>query len=184
MDRAGGALSPDGVERLGPMARQMVGFRLESFDGVSPPIIVAVHNHNAPSEEDWDEWASICEQALKFTHGDLSSMCNLVITDGGAPNAEQRTRITKILAEGYTQPRVAVVNDSAVVRLAVRAFSMFNRDTKAFAPTQFGEAVEHVRWQRSDVSRLLQIIEERATPVFGGNTLSCLRAIRAAHPAR
>lgn len=166
------------------MARNMVSFQLESFGGDTPPIIVAVHNSSAPTAEDWDDWARYCEQALKQTRGDLSSMCNLVVTDGGAPNAEQRTRITQILADGYTQPRVAVVNDSAVVRLAVRAFSMFNRDTKAFAPTQFADAIEHVRWHRGDLPKLLEVIEERTDAVFGRNALSCLRAIRAAHPAR
>lgn len=166
------------------MARNMVSFQLESFGGDTPPIIVAVHNSNAPSHDDWDEWAKVCEHALKQTRGDLSSMCNLVVTDGGAPNAEQRTRITQIIADGYTQPRVAVVNDSAVVRLAVRAFAMFNRDTKAFAPTQFADAIEHVRWHRAELPKLLEIIEERADAVFGRSALSCLRAIRAAHPAR
>lgn len=165
------------------MARNMTSFRFESgHDGVF--ILVAVHNANAPSTEDWDEWTAVCDQARKDTGGNLAAASNLVVTDGGAPNAEQRTRITQVLADAYTQPRVAVVTDSPLVRVAARAFALFNRDTRAFAPAQFGDAVDHVRCPRSALPELLAKIEARSDAAFGRNSNTCLRAVRTAFPSR
>lgn len=161
----------------------MVGFKIDAPSNAGT-ILVAVHSANPPSPQEWQEWAAICEQALKASGGDLATSSNLVVTDGGAPDAEQRTRITRVLADAYTQPRVAVVTESSLVRLAVRAFAMFNRDTRAFAPSQFAEAVDHVRWPRFAIPQLLDAIEEHANAAFGRNSLACLRAIRAAHPER
>lgn len=165
------------------MARNMTSFRFDiGSEGLF--VLVTVHNASAPSTEDWAEWVVVCEQALKDTRGDLASAGNLVVTDGGAPNSEQRTRITQVLADAYTQPRVAVVTDSGIVRVAARAFALFNRDTRVFAPAQFGEAVDHVRCPRSALPELLAKIEARSDAVFGRNSNTCLRAVRTAFPSR
>lgn len=161
----------------------MVGFKIDAPSNAGS-ILVAVHNANTPTAQEWQEWVALCEQELRASGGDLSTSSNLVVTDGGAPDAEQRTRITRVIVEAYTQPRVAVMTDSSIVRLAVRAFAMFNRDTRAFAPSQFAEAVDHVRWPRFAIPQLLNAIEEQANAAFGRSSLACLRAIRAAHPER
>jgi hypothetical protein len=80
--------------------------------------------------------------------GDLSRAGILVFTDGGAPNATQRSEINDWLRGRSI--RTAVILSSPLVRGIVTALNWFNRDIKPFAPKDWRGAMSFVGIQASD----------------------------------
>lgn len=107
-------------------------------------VLVAVHTKDAPSDAEWNAWLAFIEPLGEEVGQDLARLPNLVVTDGGAPSTAQRTAVNMLVAQGKTLPPVAVVTDSLLVRTVLRGISIFNPATKAFAPTELGQALDHL----------------------------------------
>jgi hypothetical protein len=161
------------------MTKTMTNFTVSAGTGAGE-LYVALHGEQPPDDASWQQWVETLRAASEKVRGDLGQLSNLVITDGGAPTTAQRVRVTELIADGHTEPRVAVVTDSTVVRLAVRAFALFNPQTRAFAPNAFIDALGHCGIDRAEASRILGVIEERAVESFGASSLRAVRATRAA----
>ncbi|HKY37781.1 MAG TPA: hypothetical protein VJN18_17685, partial [Polyangiaceae bacterium] len=78
--------------------------------------------------------------------GDLERFRLLVVSDGGAPNAKQRTRLFSDLMEG--RMHCAVVTCSLcnpIKRAVVATMSWLDPEFRAFDPDKAALALEHIR---------------------------------------
>jgi hypothetical protein len=98
--------------------------------------LVVVHNARQPNDDDWalfmltwgERWDTIAAQ--------------LVVTDGGGPNATQRRKALALLTSRQGgHPQTAVVTSSIMARGVVTAMSWFIKDRiRAFPQRQLAEA--------------------------------------------
>lgn len=143
-------------------------------------VLLAVHTRQPPSRAEWEAWCELLHQRAEAVQWDLSRTCNLVITDGGAPSTEQRTRINSLIAQGRSSPRVAVVTDSAAVRMIARAFTIFNPMFKVFSPRQLAAATSFLGvarpWQRD----LLAALDRLEAEQLGRGAVETLGVLRQA----
>jgi len=96
--------------------------------------LVVVHGATHPSDADW----AIYLVALARNIATIEAQ--LIITNGGSPNSEQR-RASLEIAAGRPVPPSAVVTSSVLARGAVTALSWFMKDRiHAFRPDEFDEA--------------------------------------------
>jgi hypothetical protein len=98
--------------------------------------LVVVHNQQPPSDDDWQVFMQAWERNLDHV------TAQLVVSDGGAPNAEQRrTSVARISARRAGPPPTAVVTASLVARGAVTALSWFIKERiRAFSPEAMSDA--------------------------------------------
>ncbi len=104
-------------------------------------LLLVVHANASP---DAGEWRRFCEIAgeLRNARGELRA---LVVTEGGAPNATQRTLYNEQV--GAKNVRVAVLTDSAAARAVLTAMSWFNREMRAFAKGDLAGSLAFLRVQ-------------------------------------
>jgi hypothetical protein len=96
--------------------------------------LVVVHGKAHPTDADWQLYLDALERNMPAIEAQL------VVTDGGSPNAAQRRRSLE-LAAGYPMPPTAVVTTSVLARGAVSALSWFMKDRiRAFRRNEFDEA--------------------------------------------
>lgn len=130
--------------------------------------VYAVHDHRAPSDEEWGAYLAACSEVIANCP-DPQGASALAITDGGAPNAEQRRAVVALVQQHYGKGveriRSAVVSDSAVVRGVVTAFSWHIPEIRIFAPVAIDPALEHARLASADFPIVLSDLEELATTV-------------------
>ena len=112
--------------------------------------IVGVHTIESPTNKQWDEYVSMAKK-LSAELG-FDEMRALSITDGGAPSGEQRKIINDSL--GGRSVLTAIVSSSPMVRNIVTALSWFNPKIKTFAPSRVRDALAHIGFAQSDVSKL------------------------------
>jgi hypothetical protein len=129
--------------------------------------IVGVHTTEPPTDRQWDEYVSTAKK-LSAELG-FDEMRALSITDGGAPSGEQRAIINDLL--GGRSVLIAIVSSSAMVRSVVTALSWFNPKIKTFAPSRVRDALTHIGFAQSDVSKLCH----RLRPLTGS-----VQAVRSA----
>jgi hypothetical protein len=94
-------------------------------------LYMAVHGAENPTMDEWDaftaQWKAHAEKVRAAGRRPLS----LNVTAGGAPNAKQRSSMDA--TNKPLQPRVAVLNDSTIVRGAITALSWLGgADVRAF----------------------------------------------------
>jgi hypothetical protein len=130
-----------------------------------------------PTDSDWSYYMADVEAAAAKHPENLAGLTTLVLSDGGAPNAMQRTRITK-LQEGTTaRSAVAFISDSPLVRGATGAVALFNPKLKVFTPGTFSKALEYLdkRLPLSAAVVKRHILE--TAQLLGGERLRVVRAI-------
>ncbi len=112
-------------------------------------ILVTVHSAAPPRD---DEWTRYLRDA-----GTTGLTGNLVLTDGGGPNAMQRKQI-----EELPQIRLlptAVVTTSRLVRGIVTAISWMGKNIRAVAPTALDAAFDYMQVKPVARASLLSTIE-------------------------
>jgi hypothetical protein len=110
-------------------------------------LLIGVHNASTPTDEEWGIYLDVCVDMLarERTAGGKGKGRQLIITDGGGPNLEQR-RLAQRVAGDARLP-VAVISTSRLVRFIVTALvvTRTNSLVRAFAPDQTHDAYEYLR---------------------------------------
>ncbi len=102
---------------------------------------ILVHNRNVPPDGEWEPWVAFLQEGLGFSHDLLRA---LIVTAGGAPTANQRSALNKMMAN-TPGTLTAVVTDSRVARLVVTTLGLFNQKIRAFAPDHLAEALNYLQ---------------------------------------
>jgi hypothetical protein len=121
-------------------------------------LLVVVQNRIDPSDAEWDQEVAMVKQRLLKTI--------LVVTDGGAPNALQRSRYTQAAEE--QRILVAVVTDSPIAVAVLTCISWFagKREMRAFRPHDFKQAVAHLGLEDQEVT-LRRVVEKLRSQLSG-----------------
>ncbi len=91
-------------------------------------VMLCVENALPPSDA---EWRGYCRDVAVALESPTATA--IAITDGGGPDATQRTVLNDLLA-GRNVP-CAVISDSLFVRGVVTALSWFNKEISVFSPS-------------------------------------------------
>lgn len=152
-----------------------MGFGLYPIDGLR--LIIALHPRGAPSDADWGEWLKLLDWVGPVVGWDLARTPNLVITDGGAPNTEQRTQVNVRVAQSKSFPPVAVVTRSLVVRTIIRGFSIFNPLSRVFAPSDLALATTHLGLTPGRSSEVIALAQRLEAETLGAGAIVTLKEI-------
>jgi hypothetical protein len=119
-------------------------------------LMLIVHPSRPPTTQEWDAFIQL--SLAKLAQGPLKM---LVMTQGGAPDARQRTQ-SRLLFEKGPLP-IAVLTDLPVVRGVVTALSWFNPAIRAFAFKRgagIGDALKFLQVDAVAPDRVLVEIRE------------------------
>ena len=122
--------------------------------GTHEKVFYFIHNEHTPDEREWEE-AMVC--AIELAERKAIN-CFLVFTDGGAPNAMQRTRITD--SKAVAPLPTAVVTESALVRGVLKALNWMGKVGKPFSPANVQSALDYLKIpapQRPDLLRAVAL---------------------------
>jgi hypothetical protein len=126
-------------------------------------VMVAVHNNQAPSTEEWDRYLELLREHVAAVGGDVRRVRGLTFTDGGAPNSVQRNQLRQIL-EGQTIVG-SVVSDSAIVRTVVGFLGLFVRGGKIFSSRDWPGALTYLLGSPVPPSELVTRLRSMASEV-------------------
>jgi hypothetical protein len=111
-------------------------------------VVVWLHTTEDPSAE---LWAAALQKIAVVTEelGDLSKLFSFALTDGGAPNAEQRRSLFTELLKGEVKSAVVTtVLSNPIKRGIATALLWLNPNFRAFSPLQFSQALDHLGLQK------------------------------------
>jgi hypothetical protein len=120
-------------------------------------IRVAHHNKDEPTDLDWSDvlaWTrDRCARpgVAKF----------LIVTDGGGPNAKQRSEFAKAVERRKT--RTAIITGSAIARSILTAMQWFTPTIRGFAPGDIDAAFAYLEIAPADYERFVAVIGELRT---------------------
>lgn len=109
----------------------MSSFRFHNIDN---GLFIAIHSKSSSSEEEWSAFI----EAVKLTSPPRRRF--LVVTAGGSPDAKQRAAMKVLLDDGPIP--MAVVTQSLMPRMALRAISWSNPQIHAFSPDKLLDVFE------------------------------------------
>ena len=134
---------------------------------------VAIHTKAAPSDQEWDSF--LAEIAAANT---LPNLCTLVFTDGGAPSAAQRKRLSEAL-KGRDIP-IAVHSHALIPRFVNASIALFNKSIRSYTPEEFPLAIEYLHITEAE-RKLLHLEFDKSLKEMGAERLVTLtRALKAA----
>lgn len=158
-----------------PAFETMAFKRLEGFVS-DHDLLVILCREAPPTDADWSQYINAVSASAAKLSANLANILTLVLSDGGAPNAMQRTRLTEFHEKSSTRAPVSLISDSPLVRGAARAMALFNPKFKVFAPDSFLTALDHLGLRPSSASlvkgHILEIEQQ-----LGGPRLQVVRAI-------
>ncbi len=128
-------------------------------------IMVVIHTSRPPSDAEWKEYVDGVESL------ELETARSIVITDGGAPSAQQRKRLNDVL--GGRQPEGVVISPSTFVRGVVTALSWFNPGLKAYPPEDFDKACQYLRLSPTEIEEIWLTID-RLVDLLGNPDLRAI----------
>jgi hypothetical protein len=123
------------------------------WQDASTALLLGVHGAATPSDAEWQRYCDWIPGLLAHPNAGC-----IVLTDGGAPNSQQRERMRKQL--GTAGVWTAVVTDKALVRGVVTAIRWFNPKICAFAPWELREAFKFVGVDAAQSSQLCAAFKE------------------------
>ncbi|WP_146660969.1 hypothetical protein [Enhygromyxa salina] len=149
-----------------------MGLKIVSCDNLR--VALWLHTEQDPPAELWTsaiEQLSALKQELR---GDVSSLRMLVITDGGAPNALQRSALFTQLLEGKVKSAVVTtVLANRFKRGIATAIFWLNPNFRAFGPDQLDQALAHLDLDGHG-ERLIEQLREVQRSVAPTKTLPML----------
>ncbi|MEO5725930.1 MAG: hypothetical protein ABI134_23760 [Byssovorax sp.] len=149
--------------------------RLEGFVSGRDLFVILIREA-APTDSDWNRYMAGAKDWIERQPDKLAGTPTLVLSDGGAPNTMQRTRLTEIQEGTSTRTAVALLSDSPLVRGASRAIALFNPRFKVFKPVHFTEALDHLGVPRASATIVKSHILDTER-LLGGQRLRVVRAI-------
>jgi hypothetical protein len=141
-------------------------------------VVTSVHTETAPSDSEWLQYLDVLNTVVASRTDRKAPILGFNVTDGGAPNAKQRARLSAFL-QSHTV-RGVVVTDSKFVRGVVIALSWLNPNVKAFSPAHLGDALGHLALPRGDVRIFLQKVVGLGKAIEGVRTLEACKRFAAA----
>ena len=132
-------------------AKTMSGMRLGD-------VLVFYHSTAPPSDS---EWESVLDLYRKIP--DVSKVRTFVYTEGAAPNAAQRARLTAVLRD--RKPPMAVVTPSQLARAIGTAIRWFNPSFQVFAPSELEKAFLHLRASAAEKRAIERALAELKSEV-------------------
>jgi hypothetical protein len=103
---------------------------------------IIVHDDKTPSASDWQRWLEACLETRDQLHG------LLVYSQGGGPDAGQRSQLLEIIKDGRVKYPTAILTPSTLMRAMITALNWFLPSAaraEVFAPTQLERAFDHLR---------------------------------------
>jgi hypothetical protein len=116
-------------------------------------VLLALHGAATPSDAEWNQYCEAIPGVLAHPNG-----VGMVLTDGGAPTAAQRSVMRK-KGDGATR-RNAVVTDKTIVRGVITAISWFNPGVCAFEPREFSEAFTFVGLRGGQITNVCTALKQ------------------------
>lgn len=113
--------------------------------------LVMVQNSKPPTDAEWGEF-------LKCVVKDPSGLRLFVMTDGGAPSADQRKRLQ--VALGGALPLVAAVSDNMKVRFVAATIALFHSTHGSFTKSEMQKAFAHLKLETHERREVEQAIKE------------------------
>lgn len=120
----------------------------------SPTLAVAVYGDDSPSNEDWPGYLDVMRS---LDHGYRM----IIFSSGGGPTTMQRRDLEKV-TEGQDTARVAVVTLSRLARGIVTAIRWFNREIKAFEPSEREDAFTFLALSKEERDSVLTLAKDMA----------------------
>jgi len=144
--------------------------------GIWRKVVIAVHNNLPPEQQEWDNYLEVLVRTL---NSDSNGTRVLTITDGGAPNAGQRSQLFQQVRGKYSGTVLgSVVSDSILVRTVVTAFALVNPGSRAFSPRDFDTSLHYLGiTSLEEKSQILQYLRSLAEKIPNIRTIHQL-AIR------
>jgi hypothetical protein len=138
--------------------------------------MVVVHSSLPPSDAEWSSYIAEWEANIA-RHSEMQKLRTLVSTDGGAPNAAQRAKLTQAM-RGKETP-VAILLDGILARAAVTALSLFIPELKAFPPSAVDQAMNFLGLAAAERRAALELLK-RLGALSGARTV---RQVSSSHVA-
>ena len=124
-------------------------------------LLLVYHASAPPSDAEWNQWV---ERTARAEHRG-----SLAMSEGGAPNSAQRSRIAEIIRDN--PPPFALLTDSALIRSIMTAFSWLlgsKQGMRAFASSDLEGALQWLQVEvtpervRQAAARLRQAVARAA----------------------
>jgi hypothetical protein len=115
---------------------------------------VFAHGKEAPTDGEWDALLDLFRIAAE----ESGALRVLVYTEGGAPNARQRSALNDVLAG--SKPRVVLLTPSAAARAVGVAISWFNPQLKVYPGDELSRALDHLGVNQGERKILTQALTE------------------------
>jgi len=113
--------------------------------------LVMVQNSKTPTDAEWNEF-------LKFVKKDPAKLRLFVMTDGGAPSADQRKALQATLAGAL--PLVAAVSDNMKVRFVAATIALFHSTHGSFTKAEIHKAFNHLQLEMHERREVEAAIRE------------------------
>jgi hypothetical protein len=119
--------------------------RTWSSCGGTLQVVISLHRHDSPTDEEWAEYMQALAIAMVALKGDKRGIRGMSISDGGGPNAKQREEINEFMRQ-FTGGRgtISIVTANPFVRGIIKALSWFNPQARGFSPDQMTEAIDYL----------------------------------------
>ncbi len=138
---------------------------------------IIVVGERDPAPTDWNAYVEAI-QAEARRGVDVTQMRTLVFSDGGGPNAAQRT-ITRDLCDGLARPR-AIVTVHRLTRAVIAALRWVDPLCRAFAPRDLGAALAFLEIPGTKQQQVLRLAGE----IELGLAISAVKSLEGARVRR
>lgn len=141
-------------------------------------VVIALHTLQEPTVNEWAVYVELQLKLKRKAGGDVSKIRNIVITDGGAPNAKQRAQMQAEVF-GTEGNKVSVISNSLnnpLKRGIATAISWVNPEFKALLPEQWRDALKHIDLT-GEIRPILLELERMQTQITPVSTLTQLAAL-------
>jgi hypothetical protein len=137
--------------------------------GIARGVGICVHNARNPSHQEWDEFLAMSFAVRDAIEGDAANFKQLIFTDGGGPNAAQRTASKGVAKGGKNSHKikVALVSRSVVARGIVTAYRWLGFPLRSFTPEQLSEAFAFLAVSDAVAMDICAAVEELSATIDG-----------------
>ena len=122
------------------------------------PLVVLLQDRDAATDEQWAALMIDIKAARTSLTATNNQMFGLCISDGGAPNARQRSSLSAAV-DGMPF-RAGVLSDSTIVRGAVTAMAWFNQGIRSFSPSEANKLFDHLGLNQADIGLIRRAISD------------------------
>lgn len=119
-------------------------------------LIIILQDREAATDEQWSALMNDVKAARAALVKDRGQVLGLVISDGGAPNARQRSALAVTL-DGQLM-RAGVLSDSTLVRGAVTAMAWFNQGIRSFPPSEANKLFDYLGFSTHEIPLIRRAI--------------------------